>query len=246
MPAPEIRVFKDLEALSRAAAATFTAVSSRARHNGRALTAALSGGSTPKRFYELLATPEFSRGIPWPDVHLFQVDERCVPPDDIESNYRMMREAMLDHIPLPDGNFHRMAAEQSDRETAARNYEAELRKITGASAPAWPSLDLICLGTGDDGHTASLFPGTTALDERERAVCPNYVDKLKMFRMTLTFPVLNSAAKVIFVVAGSGKAEVVRKILHPSSAAILFPAQRIQPRQGDLSWYLDEGAARLL
>ncbi|MGH9356005.1 MAG: 6-phosphogluconolactonase, partial [Terriglobia bacterium] len=138
------------------------------------------------------------------------------------------------------------AAEQSDRETAARNYEAELREITGAQAPAWPSLDLICLGMGDDGHTASLFPGTAALDERERSVCPNYVDKLKIFRMTLTFPVLNSAAKVIFVVAGSGKAEVVRQILHPSSAAILFPAQRIQPGQGRLSWYLDAAAARLL
>ncbi|MGH9355326.1 MAG: 6-phosphogluconolactonase, partial [Terriglobia bacterium] len=134
MPAPEIRVFKDLEALSRAAAATFRAISTRAQHDGKAFTAALSGGSTPKRFYELLATPEFSTGIPWPGVHLFQVDERCVPPDDIESNYRMMREAMLDRIPLPGSNFHRIAAEQSDRETAARNYEAELREITGAQA----------------------------------------------------------------------------------------------------------------
>lgn len=246
MPAPEIRVFKDLETLSRAAAAKFTAATSYEKPDGGIFTAALSGGSTPERFYELLATPEFSSKVSWPRVHLFQVDERCVPPDDAESNYRMIRQAMLDRIPLPSANFHRMAAEQPDREDAARRYEAEMRKTLDAPAPAWPSLGLVYLGIGDDGHTASLFPGTTALEERERAVCSNYVEKLKMFRLTLTFPVLNAAAEVIFLVAGSGKAETLRQILHPSTTAIRFPAQRIQPAQDKISWYVDESAAQLL
>jgi len=249
MPAPEIRVFKDLELLSRAAAAEFTALGAQAKpakHGEAPFAAALSGGSTPKRLYELLATPEFSTKVLWPRVHLFQVDERCVPPDDAESNYRMMRQAMLERIPLPATNFHRMAAEQPDREGAARRYEAELRETLRSPAPAWPAFNLVYLGVGDDGHTASLFPGTAAIEERERAVCPNYVEKLKMFRLTLTLPVLNAAAKVIFLVAGSGKAKTVHQILHPSTAMIQFPAQRVQPSQGTISWYLDEAAARLL
>jgi len=246
MPAPEIRVFKDLETLSRAAAAEFTALAAQAKPQGKPFAAALSGGPTPKRFYELLATPEFSGKIPWPRVHLFQVDERCVPPDDVESNYRMMRQAMIERIPLPAANFHRMPAEQPDHEGAARRYESELRETLGAPPPAWPSFDLVYLGLGDDGHTASLFPGTAALEERERAVCPNYVEKLKMFRLTLTLPVLNAAQKVIFLVAGVGKAETLRQILRPPAAWPRLPAQRIQPVQGTVSWYLDEAAARLL
>ncbi|HLI29845.1 MAG TPA: 6-phosphogluconolactonase, partial [Terriglobia bacterium] len=141
MPSPEIRIFKDLETLSRAAAAEFTALAAQITSDGKLFSAALSGGSTPKRFYELLAAPEFSSKVPWPRVHLFQVDERCVPPDDAESNYRMIRQAMLDGIPLPAVNFHRMPAEQPDHEGAAQRYETELRETLGAPPPAWPIFD---------------------------------------------------------------------------------------------------------
>lgn len=246
MPAPKIRVFKDIETFSRAAAAEFTALVSRAAPGGKPFAAALSGGSTPKRFYELLATPEFSSKIAWPRVHLFQVDERCVPPNDAESNYRMMHETLLQHIDLPAANFHRMPAEQPDHEQAARHYENSLREALGVPPPGWPALDLVYLGLGGDGHTASLFPGTVALDEHQLAVCANYVSQLKMFRLTLTFPVLNAAAKLIFLVSGAEKAEIARQVLRPSVTAIQFPAQQIQPAHGAVSWYLDEAAARLL
>ena len=243
MPKAEIRVFKDLEHLSHGAAEEFAGLA--AQTPSGPFAAALSGGSTPKPFYELLAAPEFSGRIPWPAVHLFQVDERCVAPDDARSNFRMMREAMLDRI--PGIHFHRMAAEQADREAAAKSYETELRATLETAPGAWPGFDVIYLGMGDDGHTASLFPGTGALEERRLAVCANYVPKFDMFRLTLTLPVLNAGARVIFLVAGSKKAERLRDVLSaPSTNPPKYPAQLVQPMDGTVAWYLDEAAARLL
>lgn len=246
MTNPEIHVFPSLEELSRAAAEELAALANAARPpDSPPFAAALSGGSTPKHFYELLATPEFSSKAPWPRVHLFQVDERCVPPDDPRSNFRMMREAMLQKIPA--AHFHRMAAEQEDREAASAAYADDLRRTLGAAPAEWPRLDVIYLGMGDDGHTASLFPDTLALAERERAVCPNYVAKLDMYRLTLTLPVLNAAKRAIFMVSGAGKAEMLRQVLRaPAGAPAQYPAQLVKPSSGSIAWYLDQAAAARL
>ena len=225
---PEVRVFPNLEELSWHAASRFEELAKRRVAEGHIFAAALSGGSTPRRLYQLLASVPFSDRIPWRSVHLFQVDERCVPPDHADSNYRMVREALLTNGLVPAPNFHRMAAELPDREQAARQYAEELARILKPQAGDWPRLDLVFLGLGSDGHTASLFPGSAALDEQSRWVAPNYVEKLNAYRLTLTFPVLNAAAEIIFLVAGADKAEALRQVLDASSAAEKFPAQRVR------------------
>ncbi len=244
MPKPEIHVFSSLEELSQAAAARFEELARAAAEAKGLFSAALSGGSTPRRLFEILAAPPFVRGIPWEKVHLFQVDERCVPPDHPQSNYRMIRESLLSKAPIPERNFHRLAAEQPDRDQASRAYAQELAEILKPHEGTPPRLDLMLLGMGPDGHTASLFPGTAALEESRLWVCANYVEKLKMHRLTLTFPVLNSGANILFLVAGADKAEVLREVLEGPPGR--FPAQRIQPERGTLGWFLDVAAAKCL
>ncbi|HLY59332.1 MAG TPA: 6-phosphogluconolactonase [Terriglobia bacterium] len=241
---PEIKIFPDLEAMSHAAARVFEDLANARASEGKKFCAALSGGSTPARLYELLASP--NRTIPWDHVQLFQVDERCVPPDHPESNFKMIREALLQHISLPGSNFHRMEAENADRDAASRAYAQEITEVLHPEAGERPRMDLIFLGMGADGHTASLFPGSPALSEQEVWVRPNYSERLKSFRLTLTYPVLNAAAQVIFLVAGADKAETLRKILSSPQGSPEFPAQGVQPANGQLNWYLDQGAARLL
>lgn len=242
----EIRVFPSHDAVNRAAAERFAQAAQRRLGAGGLFCAALSGGSTPRGLYELLVGPDFACRIPWDATHLFQVDERSVPPDHPESNFRMIREAMLSRAPLPGEHFHRMAAESQDLEEAAQRYCEEIAEVLRPEPNAWPKFDFILLGLGPDGHTASLFPDTAALDERQRWVVPNHVARLGTWRLTLTFPVINSAAEVIFMVAGPDKAETVRRVLQPSSPADTFPAQQIRPASGQLRWYLDQPAARLL
>ena len=205
---------------------------------------ALSGGSTPKPLYDLLGSETFAGRVRWPNVHLFQVDERCVPPDDSQSNYRMICRALLVSTPLPHENFHRLAAERPDREQAARDYAEDLARVLHPAPGELPRLDLIFLGMGPDGHTASLFPGSPALNERTAWVAPNFAAQLSSFRLTLTLPVLNAAAHVIFLVAGADKAEMLRQVLEGPEGH--FPAQLIQPASGRLSWFLDKSAAHLL
>jgi 6-phosphogluconolactonase len=241
---PEVKVFTNLEELSRAAARQFEELSNARAQENKNFSAALSGGSTPARLYELLASP--NRTIPWDRVHLFQVDERCVPPDHPESNYKMIRAALLQHIAIPAPNFHRMEAEKADRDAAARQYAEEMARELHPGTGEWPRIDLVFLGMGSDGHTASLFPGSPALTERDLWVRPNYSERLNSFRLTLTYPVLNAAAQVIFLVAGADKAETLRNVLSGSTQELGFPAQGIRPLNGQLSWYLDEAAARLL
>jgi 6-phosphogluconolactonase len=241
---PEIRIFEGLEPLSWAAA---TRLEEQARVKAiekKPFSVALSGGSTPKLLYELLASPTFAGRVRWPNLHFFQVDERCVPPDDPQSNYRMIRQALLEPSPLPEENFHRMAAERPDRERAAREYAQELASVLRTAPGQWPRLDLVFLGMGPDGHTASLFPGSEALGEHTEWVTPNFAPKLNSFRLTLTLPVLNAAAHVIFLVAGGDKAETLREVLEGPKGQ--FPAQLIQPTKGRLSWFLDESAAAKL
>jgi len=245
MPKPEIRIFPDLEHLSWAAATRFEQLARIKAVEKKLFSAALSGGSTPRRLYEILGSEVFAGRVRWQDVHLFQVDERCVPPDDPESNYRMVREALLATSPLPETNFHRLAGELADHEKACREYAEIMRSVLAPSPGAWPRLELVFLGMGPDGHTASLFPGSPALGEQKAWVCPNYLEKLGKIRLTMTFSVLNAAANVIFLVSGGDKAEVLRQVLEGPRGR--FPAQGIDPQgAGRLSWFLDEAAARLL
>ncbi|MGD1154788.1 MAG: 6-phosphogluconolactonase [Terriglobia bacterium] len=240
----DLRIFDDLEHLSWAAAARFAELARIKAIEKKIFTAALSGGSTPKLLYEILGSPAFTGRVRWPNVHLFQVDERCVLPDDPDSNYRLIHQAMLESSPLPEENFHRMAAERPDHERAARDYADDLARVLQPAPGEFPRLELVFLGMGPDGHTASLFPGSAALDEQTAWVVPNYVEKLKAFRLTLTLPVLNAAAFVIFMVTGADKAVTLCEVLEGPPER--FPAQRIQPARGSVSWFVDKGAAQLL
>jgi 6-phosphogluconolactonase len=243
MPQPEIRIYSSLEELSRNGARLFCERAERVLETKGVFFSALSGGTTPRRLYELLASPEVR--LPWDRIHFFQVDERCVPPDSPESNYGMIRAAFLSRTSYPEVNFHRMKGELADREAAARAYAEELEQAMRVKSGEWPRLDLILLGMGSDGHTASLFPGSPGLKERTRWVCPNYSERLKSDRLTLTLPVLNAAAEIIFLVAGGDKAETLRAVLK-GSAVDGLPASLLRPARGSVSWLVDESAARLL
>lgn len=242
----EIRVFPTLDDLSREAAEMFAEVACRRVEEAQSFSAALSGGSTPRRLYELLGSPPYADLIPWKDCPLFQVDERCVPPDHSESNYRMIREALLDRVPAARASFHRMAGENRSPQDAACEYAAELGEVLRPREGEFPRLDLITLGMGADGHTASLFPESPALRERELWVRENFVEKLGKHRLTLTFPVLNSAAEIVFLVSGAGKAETLERVLEGPLQPELLPAQNVQPAHGRVSWYVDATAASAL
>jgi 6-phosphogluconolactonase len=244
MPEPEIRIFEDPGHLYWAAATRFEDLARVKAIERKAFTVALSGGSTPQPLYEILGSAAFAGRVRWTNVHLFQVDERSVAPDAPESNYRLIRGAMLESSMLPDGNFHRLQAERPDREQAARDYAEDLARVLAPAPGEFPRLDLVYLGMGPDGHTASLFPGSPALEERRLWVVPNYVAKLQAYRLTLTLPVLNAAGHVIFMVTGADKAGALREVLEGPAGRL--PAQRIQPAHGRVSWFVDRDSARLL
>jgi len=200
-----------------------------------------------------LSETDCARRIDWPRVHIFWGDERCVPPDHPDSNYRMARETLLDRVPIPTGNIHRLRGE-IEPAAAEAAYAQELHAffaqpcdsaIPAAEVP-WPRFDLIFLGLGEDGHTASLFPGTTALFEQKRWVVAHYVTQLQTWRITLTLPVINAAAQVTFMVAGERKAERLRQLLSASKEAADLPAHLVKPTTGELLWLVDaETASRL-
>ena len=235
---PEIRILKTAAELFEAAAAEFVALAAQAvRASGR-FTVALSGGSTPKTLYSLLAArPD----IPWDNICFFWSDERHVPPDHPESNYRMANEALLSKVPVRPENIFRIHAEEKDAAAAALQYEQALKDFFHLSPGKFPCFDLIFLGVGSDGHTASLFPGTSALDEKQRLVVSNWVPKFNTDRITFTFPVLNAAACVTFLLTGADKASTLHEVLENSSADL--PAQKVRPANGQLIWLVDEPAA---
>ena len=202
-------------------------------------TLALAGGGTPKPVYERLAMPDVARAIEWSRVHVFFGDERCVPPDDPQSNFRMAREALLARVPIPDENVHRVRGEDPPT-VAAEEAERSLRDVVPA-APV-PSLDLVFLGLGDDGHTASLFPDTAALGEQSRLVVANFVEKLSSWRVTFTAPLINAARDVVFLVEGAGKAAALEAVLEGPFTPTLLPSQLVRPG-GSLHWFADEAAA---
>jgi len=202
---------------------------------------ALSGGSTPYAMFELIASPEFSDLVAWSDVHAFWGDERCVPPDDERSNYGAAHEALLRKVTIPDGNVHRMAGEL-DPHLAASAYREELERFFG---DAMPRFDLVYLGVGPDGHTASIFPHTGVVDVTDLSCVANHVPSAipVPWRLTLTFPAFNAARAVIFLVAGEAKAGIVADVLEGAVEPIRLPAQGVRPERGELVWMLDRAAA---
>ena len=240
-------VESDPAALARRAAHHLVEMASEAAEaNGRARIA-ISGGSTPKAAFQLLADPNepFRKHMPWEDVELFWVDERTVPPDHPDSNYRMTREALLDHVPLHPQQVHRMEGELQP-EVAAARYESELRNTFRLEGAETPRFDLISLGMGDDGHTASLFPHTAAIHEMSRLVTANQVPQKDTWRITLTWPVINQARSVFFLIAGTDKASVLHEVFTGPRDPERLPSQLIWPSSGILTLFLDKAAAALL
>jgi 6-phosphogluconolactonase len=237
---PEIRVVATAADLFQAAAAEFAVLASAAVTTRGRFCVALSGGSTPRRLFSLLASGAVP-SIPWEKIYFFWGDERHVPPDHPDSNYGMAREALLSKVPVPAQNIFRVPGEEKDADGAARAYEQTLRTFFRLQPGELPKFDLILLGIGPEGHTASLFPGTTALQEERRLVVSNWVDKLKTDRITLTFPVLNHAACVTFLASGADKADIIRQIFENTGEQL--PAQRVKPVNGRLIWLLDAAAA---
>jgi 6-phosphogluconolactonase len=202
-------------------------------------TVAFSGGSTPKLMFQILAD-RFRDEVAWSRIQFFWSDERHVPPDHPESNYRMADQALLSHVPVAPGNVHRVHAENPDAAAVAREYERTIVEVTKQSVPRF---DLIFLGLGTDGHTASIFPGSEVLQERDRLVAAPYVEKFKSHRITMTLPLLNNASAVVFLVSGAEKAEIVKSVLEGENK---YPAQAVRPVQGELIWMLDKDAASKL
>lgn len=240
-----LAILLDRASLMRAAADRIVALAEQAvRVHGRFMWA-LGGGSTPAELYSLLASAEYVRRIDWSRVHFFWGDERCVPPEHHDSNYRMAKSTLLDVVQPPESHVHRMLGEVEPSEAAAR-YQIELeRAFDGAPTDQFPRFDLILLGMGGDGHTASLFPGSPGLAERERWVIANEAThlaaSLTSVRLTLTFPVLNAARNVLFLVAGADKAERLAEVLSGKHAGPPYPAELVQPELG-AEWLVD-GAA---
>ena len=242
-----IEVVPDAAALARRAAELFADAAVAAAAERGVFAMALSGGVTPRATYELLAKEPLVSRIPWERVHLYWGDERCVPPDSPQSNYRLARETFVAQVSIPPEHVVRMRGED-DPEEAARTYELELRSIaahSGANAVGIPILDLVLLGIGTNGHTASLFPHTRALHENDRMVVAVDVPDVG-WRLTMTAPAINSARHVVFVVAGEEKAPVVARVLQGPPDFERLPAQLIAPRPGRLTWLLDEAAAARL
>jgi len=238
--APTVFVFDSPEQVAKAAAERFVDYSLASIHEHGFFAVALAGGSTPRCAYELLGTDEFRSRVEWPQVHLFFGDERMVPPDSAESNYRMVKDALLLRVPLPPENVHRMIGEGATQ-ARAQSYEAELKSFFGATG--WPRFDLVLLGMGDDGHTASLFPGTDPLQENVKWVIATSHPESGQARITLTLPVINHAGRVSFLVTGKEKAAPLMRVLHGDAANEQLPAAKIRPVNGLLEWLVDKSAA---
>ncbi|HVB47117.1 MAG TPA: 6-phosphogluconolactonase [Burkholderiales bacterium] len=243
----QISVYPDAAGLADAAAEYIATLAAQSIAGRGRFTLALSGGGTPRPVYERLAAPALSARIDWTRTQLFFGDERCVPPEDPRSNYAMVKEALLERAPIPAANVHRVRGED-DPQRAARGYEALLERLFGRSADGSPAegFDLVLLGMGDNGHTASLFPGSAVLGETRRWVAADDVEAVGMWRVTLTAPLINCARHVAFLVSGAGKAQMLARVLEGPRQPALLPAQIVQPARGELRWMLDASAAARL
>jgi len=234
-----LKILESPRDLARAAAEHVVARCREAVEQRGSFSVALSGGSTPRLLFELLADPNepFRELISWPRIHFFWSDERHVSPDHADSNYRMANKAMLSSVPVAKSNVHRVLSENPNAAEAASEYEQTLIEITQQTLP---ELDLILLGLGTDGHTASIFPGSQVLHETKRLVAAPWVEKFQTYRITMTLPLLNNGASVVFLVSGSEKATIVKEVLEGPEK---YPAQAVKPTKGELLWMLDEDAA---
>jgi 6-phosphogluconolactonase len=242
-PATQVQVFPDANAVVRHAARTLLAT---CRETGaRRIALALSGGSTPALLYGYLAE-ELLREVPWSRLEVFFGDERAVPPDHAESNFGLAWRTLLSHAPIPPEQVHRMAGEAADLALAAEAYEDDVVRAVSAGPLGEPAFDLIWLGLGEDGHTASLFPGTGALSRADALVVANDVPQLATRRLTFTLPLINAAKRVQFLILGSRKAEIVKAVLEAARRAPVatgYPAARVRPPYGRVEWLLDRDAA---
>jgi 6-phosphogluconolactonase len=252
----QVRVYQDPGELALKAARRFARLADQYVIGGGRFTVALSGGSTPKAMFSLLAAEPFLNTVPWSSIYFFWGDERCVPPDHADSNFRMTNETLLSKVPVPQQNIFRVPAELPDAARAGAEYSATLTSFfladsaanRSGTAPlsALPRFDLVFLGMGPDGHTASLFPHSSALQAGEEIAVANYVEKFKAWRITLTAATINNARNITFLAAGEDKAETLKNVLEGPYQPDVYPSQLIQPRNGTLLWMVDEAAARLL
>jgi 6-phosphogluconolactonase len=241
-PKCQIEVISDLEAISLKAAEMFLNNSRSCIAARGKFSVAISGGSTPRRLYTLLGTTAYRDHVDWSNVHVFWVDERCLPKEHEESNFKTAFDTFLSKISIPDGNIHRIKGEEFPGK-AAQEYQEDLWKFFGRSG--FPMFDLIILGVGGDGHTASLFPGSKSLDEKIRLAIPVYLENPNRNRITLTLPVLNNAVQILFLVAGRSKASILSEILGDREKK-RFPAGLINPVHGYMNWLIDQDAAERL
>jgi 6-phosphogluconolactonase len=234
-----IQICNDAESLGDAAARLFVRQARRAVLAQGRFIVALSGGHTPEETYQLLTRPPFREQVPWAKAHVFWGDERCVPLDDPRSNARMARQMLLDHVPVPADQIHPIHCAHDPQE-GAEDYLTLLQEFFSDGPPRF---DFVLLGLGENGHTASIFPGTPAVDERERWAVAVYVDEQAMWRVTLTPPIINQAATVAFLVTGAAKAQIVQRVLDGPFEPHILPAQLIRPVSGNLFWILDKEAS---
>ena len=241
----ELIILPDPAALADEAARRFVALGQAAIADHGRFTVALSGGSTPRALYERLAHPPLSEAVDWPNVHVFWGDERLVPPDDIESSYRMARETLLAHVPIPAANIYPVPTVGGTPEAAASAYEETIAAVFGTDAPRF---DLILLGIGPDGHTASLFPGQPEVVRPSAAlvVAVHNAPKPPPTRVTFSYTLINQAAHVLFVVSGADKAAALREVLRDTVDVARLPAQGVRPKQGALVWLVDAEVAKQL
>src|SRR5947209_10282528 len=240
----QIAIYPDTHSLSHEAAQSIVRLANEAIVTRGRFSIALSGGSTPKVLYGLLATEPYLGQINWSSIEIFWSDERCVPPDDAESNYAMANEVLLSKIPIQPRQVHPMPADKANHDTASQEYTLEMQRVFGTDGI--PAFDLIQLGMGPEGHTASLFPHQQSLHEQERLVMPVSVPKPPPLRLTITPPLLNAARHVLFLVTGSEKADAVQAVLEGPYQSEEYPAQIVRPATGEVTWMLDTAAARKL
>jgi 6-phosphogluconolactonase len=245
---PEVRILPDFSAIAHAAADLILETCSRAINARGAACLALAGGATPRLAYVLLSQPEYANRMVWSSLQVYWSDERLVPPDHPDSNYRLASEALISRVPIPPRNVHRMRGELAPAESA-QDYEHEMRSSLPVGEDGLPCFDLMMVGMGDDGHIASLFPGSPALLEQQRWVVAtehNQPPPPLVPRLSLTLPVINASAQVLVMVSGEKKAERLRQVLEEMPASQPLPAQMIQPRGGKLLWLLDAAAGSAL
>jgi 6-phosphogluconolactonase len=243
-----VLIYPDPHFLAQAAAEKLIEAANQAVRERGVFSIALSGGSTPQVLYELLASEPFSERVDWSRMQIFWGDERCVPPDHPNSNFFKAQQTLFNHVPLPPDNIHRIPAEMPP-EQAAELYEETLLKFFSGLASEEDRtnarFDLVLLGMGDDGHTASLFPGTPAINEERRWVTAQYIDKLAAWRITLTPVILNRAKQILFLISGAGKSYTLQRVIYGTYMPDRYPAQVIRPTTGDVAWLVDEAAAAL-